>query len=480
MPSVAAPEFVRPAFYSIPPVDSFEPGREAVELAERSAGLVLDPWQAWAVEQALAERDGRSAAFEIGIVVGRQNGKGTILEALALAWLFLDEVDLLLWSAHEFKTAQDAFRRMRILLQGSEDLWPLVENVTTSNGNEAIHLASGQMLKFVARSVASGRGFAADRIILDEAYDLNEDEIAAMLPTLSTRPDPQVVYTSTAGMSHSHVLRAVRDRGRAGSDPNLCWLEWCAEPSGRDDNGRDTFDLDDRAQWLAANPGLKTDRISESFIAKERRAMSPERFLRERLGVWDEPDVDVKPIDPLAFAACIVVAAERPAGMPAFFLDVSPGMRSGSIAAAAGDEGLFLDLPDYRAGTDWLIGRAVELKERYPGASWHAEAAGAVGALLPDLAERGIEPELFTSADMGRACGFLQKLIADKAVQICDDEALPLALAGAVKRDVGEGLWAWGRRKSSADISPLVAITGAAWALVNQSDKRSEPWLVWQ
>ena len=32
-------------------------------------------------------------------------------------------------------------------------------------------------------------------------------------------------------------------------------------------------------------------------------------------------------------------------------------------------------------------------------------------------------------------------------------------------RDVGDGGKAWGRRKSSADISPLVAVTLAAWGL---------------
>jgi len=44
-----------------------------------------------------------------------------------------------------------------------------------------------------------------------------------------------------------------------------------------------------------------------------------------------------------------------------------------------------------------------------------------------------------------------------------------VALLGAVKRDLGDGGWAFGRRKSheqqQADITPLVAVTNALWGL---------------
>ena len=54
------------------------------------AGLVLDPWQELVVDGAHGVReDGKWAAFEVGVNVPRQNGKGGILEARALAGLFL-------------------------------------------------------------------------------------------------------------------------------------------------------------------------------------------------------------------------------------------------------------------------------------------------------------------------------------------------------------------------------------------------------
>ncbi|MFW5415040.1 hypothetical protein J0910_00005, partial [Nocardiopsis sp. CNT-189] len=43
-----------------------------------------------------------------------------------------------------------------------------------------------------------GRGLTADRVILDEAYNLSDDHMAALLPTMSARPNPQIVYTTSA------------------------------------------------------------------------------------------------------------------------------------------------------------------------------------------------------------------------------------------------------------------------------------------
>src|SRR3712207_4972699 len=91
-------------------------GREAVELAAL-AGLGLDPWQQLVLEGSLGERaDGRWAAFEVGVEVPRQNGKGGILEARELAGLFLLGERLIIHSAHEFATASEALERMESIL----------------------------------------------------------------------------------------------------------------------------------------------------------------------------------------------------------------------------------------------------------------------------------------------------------------------------------------------------------------------------
>src|ERR1035441_6198666 len=80
----------RPRIASVP-ASSWSEGERVTDLAA-AAGLYLDDWQRWVLDQGLGRRDDRMwAAFEVALIVSRQNGKGSILEALALAALFLDD-----------------------------------------------------------------------------------------------------------------------------------------------------------------------------------------------------------------------------------------------------------------------------------------------------------------------------------------------------------------------------------------------------
>ena len=75
------------------------------------AGLFLDDWQQFVLRHALGERaDGKWAAQTVGLTVGRQNGKGSILEARELAGLFLLGEQLIIHTAHLQKTATQHFQ----------------------------------------------------------------------------------------------------------------------------------------------------------------------------------------------------------------------------------------------------------------------------------------------------------------------------------------------------------------------------------
>ena len=95
-------------------VVSDAPGRAAVAQA-RAAGLDLDPWQQTVLRESLGVRsDGKWAAFSVGLIVPRQNGKGAVLEALALAMLFQFNAELVL--RHQFRK-QPASRARRCMRQ---------------------------------------------------------------------------------------------------------------------------------------------------------------------------------------------------------------------------------------------------------------------------------------------------------------------------------------------------------------------------
>ena len=199
------------------PACSGSRGREAVELAA-SVGVHLDPWQQYALEVGCAETaDGKWAAFEVAVIAPRQNGKDEIFLAREIAGGWLFDEDLQLFSCHEFKTAAEGFRRLLAVVEASDDLSRKVRKVRTSHGEEGIELLGGQRMRFIARSTGSGRGFTGDVVYLNEAYQLGPENMAALLPTLSSRPNPQIWYGSSAAMSTSVQLHALRRRALGGS-----------------------------------------------------------------------------------------------------------------------------------------------------------------------------------------------------------------------------------------------------------------------
>src|SRR5262249_45209251 len=105
--------FQEPRLCWQPPGAVSSAGEEAIALAAR-AGLVLDPWQCWVLDRSLAERrDGKWAAWEVALICSRQNGKTAILEARELAGLFLFGEELIVHTAHQFKTSSESFRRIQ-------------------------------------------------------------------------------------------------------------------------------------------------------------------------------------------------------------------------------------------------------------------------------------------------------------------------------------------------------------------------------
>ncbi len=452
-------------------------GVEAVELAA-SAGLVLDPWEAFVLEVALAERaDGNWAAFEVGLLVSRQNGKGAILEARELAGLYLFGERLLLHSAHEFKTCLEGFRRVLGLIENTDHLRRRVRRVRTSHGEEAIELlgegrtkvTGGQRLLFVARTGGSGRGFSGDCNLLDEAFHLSDTAAQALLPTVSARPNPQIWYTFSApdrDLAPCEVVARLRRRALAGGDASLAYLEWSIDPH-TEFCAAGCVDHDDPGaprSWARANPGLGI-RISAEHVARERASMSAEGFARERLGIgnWPADGAGWQVISQPLWAAALDPASQ--AGSPlAFAADVTPERSYASIAVAGrrGDGKLHVEVIDHRARTDWVVGRLLELAERWRPCALVVDAAGPAGSLIAPLEAAGVEVVKPTAREMGQACGQLYDAAVQGDLRHLDQPPLQVALAGAQRRPLGDA-WAWARKTSTVDISPLVAVTLAAW-----------------
>lgn len=425
------------------------------------------------------QKDGDWSAREVAFLCPRQNGKGAVLEALILERVALNPGLLVLYSAHQVKTATEMLYRLRGRIEQTSQLKQHTRSIRVARGDETIIFDNGSRLKFVARSRGSTRGFSADMVILDEAYDLDDDAMAALLPTLSARPSAQIWYVSSAPHSTSTVLRRVCKRGRqaaeSGEPGSLAYFEWAAA---------DEADSGDVKAWLEANPGIGY-RLTLEFTAQEQGAMADEDFRRERLGIWYEDEFQTV-ISMKRWRALHDPKIESPTGVLALAVDMTPDRSYVAIAAAIKmyDGRTHVEVTDHHGTTPcgektcWcnhstVLGRVKELAEKHEACVVVIDAQGAAASMATALeSELGEDRLLLTTArQMTRACGLFYDAVTDQTLHHLDQFELNDALRLATKRELG-GAWAWSRKGSDADISPLVAATLASYGLSIKGDEK--------
>ncbi len=454
-----------PRIMHVPPAASSTWG-EARELLEL-AGVHLDPWQQLVLENALGETAaGRWSAFEVVVNVARQNGKGEILLARQLVGMFLLEEKFQVHSAHQVDTSLEAFRRLLDVIENAPDLDQQVKRVSHVNGREGIELKSGCRIRFRSRSRGGGRGFTGDVLYLDEAMFLPEYAVGALLPALSGRSmigDPQVWYAGSAVDQTIHadgiVFSRLRQRGLAGVDPALAYFEWSMDAAGPQQVSSDDAVSEDG--WAAANPGLGI-RISPDHIAKEQRSMEPRTFAVERLGVGDYhlPGGENSVISREAWAALADPTPGLLLDPVAFAFDVSPDRSSAAVCAAGArtDEHRHVEVVAHERGTGWVVQKVLDLVEKHEQVAVVCDASGPAGSLVPELEQAGVEVLVVSAREHAQACGLLFDAVEQQDLRHLGQAELAAAVSAGVKRPLGEA-WAWSRRNSAADITPLVAAT---------------------
>lgn len=493
-----------PRVSTLPPAIGSE-GKVAIELAEH-AGLHLDPWQQLVLNNMLRYRaDMKWSALEFGLLVARQNGKGSVLEARELYALFVANDPLILHSAHEFKTAAEAFLRIKTLIENTDDLIRLCKRPRTSHGEESIELLRGSggrpapRLRFVARSRSSGRGFSGDTLILDEAQELDADAIAAAMPTLSARTNPQITYTGTVPepKNDSAHWQSLRDRGRKGNERRLGWMEWSPEelPEG------ERYDLavlkEDMDVLAAVNPGLGI-RLSWDFVIDvEKASMADLAYARERLSLWD--DATTETIVPVAAWRAAADEDCKAGTKIALAVDCTPNLEYSvvSVASLRPDRLVLAEIIERRRGTDWVPGRIKELVDEYSPVATVLHPGSPAGALKADLEEEGVVLTTVTGQEYAQACGHFVGLVTgakagkdlngDPTPEIpprfrhLDHDLLNAAVMGATKRETTEGAYVWNRRDTTVDLSPLVAVTLACHGLrLAEEDPEVDVWGFWE
>lgn len=441
-------------------------GFECITFAEDILGLSLHPWQKWLLKAALELKPDGSYRFRtVLVVVSRQSGKTLILGVLALWKMFLDDGHLVLGTSTNLAQAKEAWLAAVNLAESTPELADLIEHIDRAAGGEALRLKTGERYKIAAANRRGGRGLSSDLCVLDELREHKTwDAWSSISKTTLARSNAQTWCFSSAGDIRSVVLKHLRDKALAEdrTDDTLAIFEWSADEAA---------EIDDRDAWAQANPSMGRT-ITVDAIASACDTDPEAIFRTEVLGQW----VDSMS-DPVfgrgAWEACITHDSNIETRL-SFGVAVSMDRAWSCIGAAGRNaEGLLHVEPiEYKRGTSWIAARVVELLAEHGRATpVVVDGRGPAASLIHDLEDAGVDVTVASTSDVTDAAAALYDAVSDQRVAHLDDADLNNAVGGAQKRPVGDR-WAWGRKQSTSETSPLEAVTLAAWA-VSLADDRS-------
>ena len=420
------------------------------------------PWQQQVADVA-GEWDletGLPAYREIVVTVPRQSGKTALFLAFQLdRCLSWGSPQRSVFTAQSGKDARDKWLDELFPLIRRSKLAPLVQQINEGIGNESVKFKTGSLIRLLSTSASSGHSKTLHQAVLDEIWhDVDDRREQGLGPAMVTIPDAQTLVCSTAGTSASTVLnrktRQGRERVSSGRTSGSAYFEWSA-PDG--------WDPDDEESWYSFMPALGHT-IGPEAVRAQRDSMEPQEFLRAygnrataaadqviAADVWQRVCSDlVSPEDGLRFG--VDVAQDR----------------SSAAVVAFGGNGVF-ELVDYRSGTGWLPERVNQLTSAHGG-----RVAVDFGGPAGVLADQFESCDRLKGRDVLQACGGLFDAIVEGRVSFRRDRVFDDAVAGAVKKPVGDQ-WVWSRKSSSTDVTPLMAATVAFPESTHE--EAVEPWV---
>lgn len=432
------------------------------------------PWQQLVADVAfeINPETGRLAYREVVLTVPRQSGKTTLtLAIMTHRCVAMGASQRVFYSAQSGKDAR---------LKWEDDHIPVLERspfaslftVRKTNGSEAIRWANGSIWQLLASTESSGHGGQSDCSIIDEAFAQRDARIEqSQKPAMVTRPQPQLWIVSTMGTEESTYLNdkveAGRLRAAAGETSSVAFFEWSAPEDA---------DPSDPKTWWNCMPALGYT-TTEETIRYNYESMSESEFRRAFLNQKQNRDA-ARPwqvISETEWNSCADTTS-RIVNRPTLALDVTPNRSMSTICAAGlrSDNLAHVEVVANRPGTSWVLdwfnenGRAKEYKEIV------IDPVSAASSLIHDLRSAGLKIIEIRPRDVVAACGKFYDFTMAKYLRHLDQVPLNAAIAGAKKRTVVDA-WAWARRDTTVDVSPLVAATLALYWHTNPNSKPSVP-----
>lgn len=452
-------------------------GFSAVDFARNMIGVEPLPWQRWLLIHALELKlDGSFRFRTVLILVARQNGKTTIIEAKNLWKMFVLQVPQIVSTAQDLDVAEESWDKAIEIIEADPELAAELAHVNKVNGKKFFRLTNGSRWKPKASTRRAGRGLSGDDVNLDELREhLNWMAWAAVTKTTMARPNAQIFAFSNAGDDKSVVLNALQDQGRAAvqhperADESFGYFDWSAPDdvkcTCKAKPHLDTCGLQDRAAWAQANPSLGYT-ITEEALASA-LATDPETVFRTECLCQKVADLAEWGI----FSKVDWAVAQDPSSMivgsPAYCIEADRDLTTISIGAAGRREDgkRHLELVDrFPADTGKLVGQLKKRIKEFSPVGIAIDPAGPAAYLIPDVEKHcGIEVVKPVGREVAAACGSVYVGISsDKAeardVRVRPHPALDAAARSAEWRDRGDARVFDRRSDDAADAAPLVAV----------------------
>lgn len=410
--SVNSGELIRPRVANYPKYLT-SAGSEVIDLMS-DLGRPLDPWQAWIIERGLGQNkdefgDLEMAADTCGCWVPRQNGKGDIIMALEVGWLWLWGVPLIAHSAHLYSTAAEGYLRIKTLYEENEHiLGKSVHRVWQGTHGQGIELTpkyKRARLRFMSRAGGQGLGFSVPKLVLDEAQALDGDLMQTILPTMSAQPDSQVWFFGTPPRKGNAWIYTIKNAGE-GCAPNTAWFDYgidYIDPNTAE--FRETVGTPETNR--ATNPSMGVRRPNGTGVRAKAAASELTklgmtlRFAQERNGMWlpQERSADDNAIAPQVWARLAASKPEVPGDIAVAF-HINPRRTHGTIMWAGKIDGVWrIGIAEHKPGVDWILPRLAELKAKYNPVAFAVDARGesqieelkSIGIKLPEKDDKGKE-----------------------------------------------------------------------------------------
>ena len=335
--------------------------------------------------------------------------------------------------------------------------------IRKSQGSEGIHKRRGSSrLQLFAPTPTALHSTNVDTATVDEAFAASIDDgegiESGITPAQLTRPWRQTWIVSAGGTLESTWWDRWLTAG-AGNTPGVAMFDYGADPTDP------SYDPAKPEIWQAAHPTAGIAFPLEVLAHEWARRTDDAAFERAYLNVWPRPS------EALVAAGLdleVWKATARPNVAPspptAIALDVAADRSSASLAVAGPHPGdrdrLAVEVIEVCRVAELAaaVKRARAAYRSVPIVADSLVAASVVAELR--RARVGVDP--IGAGDHARACGLFVDRLTAGTITHRAQAALDDAIAGARRRPLGDA-WLWSRRHSAVDISPLVAVTLAAW-----------------